>query len=131
MPKATGSFDILSGGEDGYEERDGGGKLAHAWGDQKFSGGVTGDGNVHWLISYASDKTARLIGLQRIKGAVDGKTGSFVIEAHADHTGKSSSGTWSVVEGSGTGDLAGITGTGTFDAPGGPKASYVLDYELD
>jgi hypothetical protein len=130
MPKATGSFNILSGGEDGYEERDGGGKLAHAWGDQKFSGDISGDGNVHWLISYASDKTARLVGLQRIDGSVDGRTGSFVIEAQADHTGKSSKGSWSIVEGSGTGDLAGITGTGTFDAPGGPAASYELDYEI-
>jgi hypothetical protein len=130
MQRATGSFQILSGNEDGYEQRDGGGRLAHAWGDQAFSGDIAGDGNVHWLISYAADKTARLIGLQRISGSVGGRSGSFVIETRADHTGKSSQGSWSIIEGSGTGDLAGITGRGSFDAPGGPSATYQLEYEL-
>jgi hypothetical protein len=130
MTKATGSFDILSGNEDTYEARDGGARLAHAWGDQKFSGDITGDGSVHWLISYAANKTARLVGLQRIAGSIGGRSGSFVIEARADHTGKSSAGTWSIVAESGTDELAGITGTGSFDAPGGPQATYELDYEL-
>jgi hypothetical protein len=130
MPRATGSFQILSGNEDSYEERDGGAKLAHAWGNQAFSGDIRGDGNVHWLISYAADKTAHLVGLQRITGSVGGRAGSFVIESSADHTGKSSHGSWSIIAGSGTGDLVGITGTGSFDAPGGPNATYELAYEL-
>jgi hypothetical protein len=130
MTRATGSFDILSGGEDGYEERDGGAKLSHAWGQQMFSGDIIGDCNIHWLISYSADKTAHMVGLQRIKGSVGGRTGSFVIEATADHNGKSSHGTWSIVAGSGSGDLEGISGMGSFEAPGGPKVSYVLDYEL-
>ena len=109
---------------------DGGAKLAHAWGDQSFSGDITGDGNVHWLIAYAADKTAHLVGLQRITGSVGERRGSFVAEARADHTGKSSHGSWSIVGGSGTDDLRGIKGTGSFDAPGGPNATYELDYEL-
>ena len=80
MPKATGSFQVLSGDEDSYEQRDGGAKLAHAWGDQAFSGDIAGEGNVHWLISYAADKTAHLVGLQRITGSLGGRTGSLVIE---------------------------------------------------
>ena len=60
MPRATGSFQILSGNEDSYEKRDGGARLAHAWGDQAFSGDITGDGNVHWLISYAADRLRSL-----------------------------------------------------------------------
>jgi hypothetical protein len=131
MTKATGTFDVLSGDEDSYATRDGGGRLAHAWGDQAFSGDISGDGNVHWLMAYAADKTAHLVGVQEIKGSVGGRSGSFLIEATADHTGTSSRGSWSIIDGSGTGDLTGITGTGSFDAPGGPKATYELDYELD
>ena len=74
--------------------------------------------------------TAHLVGLQRITGSVGERRGSFVAEARADHTGKSSHGSWSIVEGSGTADLGGIKGTGSFDAPGGPNATYELDYEL-
>ena len=81
MTKAEGSFDILSGDETAYEERDDGAKLTHAWGAQRFSGDITGEGSVHWLMSYGRDKTARYVGLQRITGSLDGREGSFIIAA--------------------------------------------------
>ena len=131
MTKATGSFEITSFNEDAHEERGGGAKLTHAWGDQRFSGDIEGDGQVHWLMSYRSDKTARYVGLQRIDGAVGGRKGSFIIEATGDFDGKASRGSLSLIPQSGTGDLAKIKGSGTFEAPGGPNATYDLDYELN
>jgi hypothetical protein len=130
MPKAKGSFQITSFNEDTYEDRGSGAKLTHAWGDQAFSGDIEGDGSVHWLMSYRPNKTATYVGLQRIKGEIGGRKGSFIIEATGDFDGAASRGDWSVIPSSGTDDLKGITGTGTFEAPGGPKASYALDYEL-
>ena len=44
MPKAKGSFEITSFNEDAFEEREGGAKLTHAWGDQTFSGDIDGRG---------------------------------------------------------------------------------------
>jgi len=35
-----------------------------------------------------------------------------------------------VVDGSGTGELAGISGSGSFDAPLGSEASVELEYEV-
>jgi hypothetical protein len=35
-----------------------------------------------------------------------------------------------VIEGSGTGELEGITGDGGFDAPGGSSAIYSLEYRI-
>lgn len=131
MPSAKGSFEITSFNEDAFEEREGGAKLTHAWGDQTFSGDIDGRGAVHWLMSYRADKTARYVGLQRIDGEIDGRRGSFIIEATGDFDGKASHGSWSVIQGSGTGDLATIKGTGSFDAPSGPNATYELDYDLD
>jgi hypothetical protein len=130
MPKAKGSFQITSFNEDTYEDRGSGAKLTHAWGDQAFSGDIEGDGSVHWLMSYRPNKTATYVGLQRIKGEIGGRKGSFIIEATGDFDGAASRGDWSVIPSSGTDELKGITGTGTFEAPGGPKASYALDYEL-
>lgn len=130
MPTARGWFAITSFNEDAYEQRGGGAKLTHASGDQTFSGDIEGDGSVHWLMSYRPDGTARYVGLQRITGELGGRSGSFVIEATGDFDGASSRGSWSVVPATGTGDLTGISGTGTFDAPGGPKATYELEYEL-
>jgi hypothetical protein len=130
MAKAKGSFQITSFNEDTYEDRGSGAKLTHASGDQAFSGDIEGEGAVHWLMSYRPDKTATYVGLQRIKGEIGGRNGSFIIEATGDFDGAASRGDWSVIPSSGTDDLKGITGTGTFDAPGGPKATYALDYEL-
>lgn len=130
MAKAKGSFQITSFNEDTYEDRGEGAKLTHASGDQAFSGDIEGEGQVHWLMSYRPDKTATYVGLQRIRGSIGGRNGSFIIEATGDFDGAASRGDWSVIPSSGTDDLKGITGTGTFEAPGGPKATYALNYEL-
>lgn len=131
MAKAKGSFEVKSFNEDTVEDRGDGATLTHAWGEQAFSGDIEGDGAVHWLMSYRPDGTARYVGLQRIKGAIGGRNGSFIIEATGDFDGKASKGSWAIVPRSGTGGLDAISGTGTFRAPGGPNATYELDYRLD
>lgn len=131
MAKAQGTFEISSMDEATYEEREGDQKLTRAGGDQTFSGGITGQGAVTWLMSYQPDGSARYVGLQRITGSIGEREGSFVIAADGRFDGAASSGTWEIIEGSGTGDLEGIRGSGRFHAPGGKTASYDLDYELD
>src|SRR3989442_4508170 len=42
--------------------------------------------------------------------------------------GKQSKGTWTIIPATGRGDFTGITGSGSFEAPGGPEASYQLEY---
>ena len=79
---------------------------------------------------YGQDNTARYVGLQRVDGTVGGKTGSFVVESNGAFDGGEAKGTWSVIPGSGTGDLAGLTGEGTFIAPLGEKATISLDYTI-
>jgi len=80
---------------------------------------------------YLPDGSATFTGLQRIEGSIDGHPGSFVIQASGIHDGKQSKASWSIVAGSGTGELAGIRGEGSFHAPGGPQVSYTLEYRLD
>ena len=46
------------------------------------------------------------------------------------YDGSKADGELTVIDGSGTGDLAGIRGTGSFTAPMGDTASLTLDYEL-
>lgn len=131
MAKARGSFEVTSWNEDPYEELDGGGKLTRASVEQTFTGDIAGDGAVQWLMSYRSDGTAHFVGLQRIRGSVGGRAGSFVIETVGEFDATEATGMWSVVAGSGTADLEGLRGAGTFRAPHGPKASFELDYEFD
>ena len=94
MTKATGTFEVTSGGEEPYEELDSGIKLTHASGTQMFSGDIAGDGAIHWLMLYRTDKTAQFVGLQRISGSVDGRRGTFVLAADGEHDGTSSRVGW-------------------------------------
>ncbi|MFN2484804.1 MAG: DUF3224 domain-containing protein [Candidatus Limnocylindria bacterium] len=130
MATAHGQFELASWNEETYEDLDGGGKLTRASVTQTFSGDVTGDGAVEWLMAYRADGTAHFVGLQRVRGAIGGRTGSFVLETSGDFDGKLATWTCSVIEGSGTGELEGLRGRGSFGAPKGPKASFELEYEL-
>jgi hypothetical protein len=129
MPSATGTFEITGMHEDPFGGPNDEPRLTRAGGTQRFSGDIVGDGIVEWLACYV-DGRARLVGLQRIEGTIGGNDGSFVIEATSDHDGKQSSGTWRILNSTGSGDLAGIAGSGSFEAGGGPTVTYRLDYEL-
>jgi hypothetical protein len=130
MTTATGAFEVTGGDEDPYDTLDDGIKLTHASGTQAFTGDIAADGTVHWLMLYRPDKTARFVGLQRVTGSVGGRHGSFVATAEGDHDGTASTITFTIIAGSGTGDLAGISGEGSLIAKGGPKGTYELEYAL-
>jgi hypothetical protein len=130
MTKAKGSFEVASWDEETYEELDGG-KLTRASVTQTFTGDLDGEGAVQWLMSYRRDGTAHFVGLQRIRGSIGERTGSFVMETIGEFDGKVAAGTWAVVAGSGSADLERLRGTGSFEAPLGPKASFELDYDLE
>jgi hypothetical protein len=130
MENATGTFEISFGNEDSYEEAENGLKLTRASGTQRFTGEIVGDGSVEWLMCYLPDASATFVGMQRIDGSVGGHAGTFVMQAVGGHDGKQSKASWSVVAGSGTGELTGIRGEGSFHAPGGPQATYNLEYRL-
>ena len=131
MTTATGQFELASWDEATYEELGSGGKLTRASVTQQFSGDVTGAGAVEWLMCYQADGTARFLGWQRVDGAVGGTEGSFVLETVGTFDGGKAAGTWTVVPGSGSGGLTGLTGEGRFEAPHGPTATFTLDYDLE
>ena len=129
MPSASGTFEITGMHEDPWGREEQEPRLTRAGGTQRFSGDIVGDGVVEWLGCYV-DGQARLVGLQSIHGTLAGHDGAFVIEATSDHDGKQSSGTWRILDGTGSGELAGISGRGSFEATVGRTVSYRLDYEL-
>ncbi|RDI46760.1 alpha/beta fold hydrolase [Nocardia mexicana] len=100
---------------------------------EKFSGGVTGTGTASHVSVVRKDGTTTITGVERIVGTVDGRQGSFVITDAAYHDRYNMThGRWTVVEGSGTGELAGLRGEGEFDVtldgPTGPLSVYNLTY---
>lgn len=129
MTKLQGSFDVTSWTEETYEELPDGGKLTRAVVEQTFTGDIVGEGVVQWLMAYRGDGTAHFVGLQRVRGTLDGRSGTFLVETSGEFDGTEAHGLWTVIAGSGTEDLGGVRGTGSFRAPHGCHATFELDVE--
>jgi Protein of unknown function (DUF3224) len=128
---AEGKFKVKSWDEDTYAELGDGRKLTRASVKQGFSGDVEGEGAVEWLMCYRPDETADFVGLQQVDGRVGDRSGSFVLQNSGTFDGREARGEWSVVPGSGTGDLSGLRGEGQFTAPLGGEPSLTLEYDFD
>ncbi len=126
---ATGTFEIASWDEKTIAELGPGAKLTEAKVAQTFTGDLSGDGSVVWVMCYVSERFARFVGMQRVTGSLGDRSGGFVMETTGEFDGTVAKGRWSIVPGSGTGDLAGIAGDGGFEAPHGPKAAYQIEYD--
>jgi hypothetical protein len=95
---------------------------------EHFTGDITGQGQVRFLQTLFADGSASFVGVERVTGSITGKSGSFVLQDAGTVVGSVVSGTWFVVPGSGTGELAGLRGDGGFRADLGQNAEIYLDY---
>ncbi|WP_405134665.1 DUF3224 domain-containing protein [Nocardia sp. NBC_01388] len=111
-----------------YEEPAAGPVLSKIHVEESFSGGIEGDGVVEFLQSGNADGTASFVGIERITGSVDGKSGTFLLQDNGTVADNIVSGDWFVVPGSGTGELTGLRGTGGFRANLGEGAQVWLEY---
>ncbi|UED87161.1 DUF3224 domain-containing protein [Streptomyces profundus] len=108
-------------------------RLAHASVRNAFSGGiVAADTRCEYTIAYTDGAAGRFTGLELVVGEVEGRAGSFVLE---ERGGFDTAGVvecaFTVVPGSGTGALTGLTGSGSFvHRPGMTSTPYGFSYEL-
>jgi Protein of unknown function (DUF3224) len=63
------------------------------------------------LMFYRADGTSSYVSLMSVSGTFDGRSGSFVLRGTGGYDGTAAVGQSEVVEGSGTGELTGLTGT--------------------
>jgi hypothetical protein len=98
---------------------------------ESFTGDLTATGHAAMLQVLAADGSASFVAVERITGTLAGRSGSFVLQDRGtlDVDG-AVSGEWFVVPGSGTGELAGLGGSGGFTAAVGQHATAWLDYTL-
>jgi len=128
--RAEGTFTVTSWEENTYQELDGKSKLTKATVGYRLSGDIEGDATWAAVMFYADDGTAEYTGLQHLAGQIEGRAGTCVMVADGSYSDGEARGTWRVIPGSGTGALAGLRGSGTSVAAGGPGGTYTLDYEL-
>lgn len=99
---------------------------------ETFSGDIVGEGRAEMLQVLAADGSASFVAVERITGRIGGRSGSFVLQDRGTlGTDGTVSGEWSVVPGSGAGELAGLGGEGGFTATLGQHAAAWLDYRFD
>ena len=96
---------------------------------KRWSGDVQGTSEGE-MLSYGSPASgnAGYVAMERVVGSVRGHAGSFALQQSGTLTQGAPTMTVSVVPGSGTGALAGLSGTMTIDPAAGH--TYVLRYTL-
>jgi len=127
---ATSTFSLKRWDEKPYDEVDGAPKLTRASVLYSFEGELVGEGRLEYLMSYLPDGSALFAGFQRFVGQLGSREGTFIFK----HGGRFASGvasdTWTVVPGSGTGALAGITGQVEFSASHQDKYEIFFEYQI-
>ena len=127
---ASGTFTVSAWDEGTCDETDGGGKLTRARVTFGFDGDLAGEGTWEAVMCYRPDGTADFAGFQRTSGTLAGRKGTFVVRADGTFTGGEARTTWQVVDGSATGELAGLRGGGSAVSTGGHGGTFTLGYEI-
>src|ERR1043166_1727214 len=80
-------------------------KLSRATVTKTFTGDIDGEGLVEYLMLYRSDGSATFVGLERVVGRLGDKAGSFVLQRTGIFEDGQAKESYSVIPGSGTGEL--------------------------
>lgn len=126
---ATGTLRTTSWKEEPYAEADGAPRLSHDHVTHQFTGDIVGEGTWHGLNSYQDESTAVYTAYERVSGTLGGRSGTFVIQATGTYANGEARTAWSVVPGTGTGELRGIRGEGGYVAAGSLEEGY--EYRFD
>lgn len=95
---------------------------------ETFAGDIDGESTVRALQLQRDDKSATLVSMQRFRGKLGGRQGTFVLQGRETVEDGKIKATWFVVPGSGTGDLSGLRGEGGFEGGFGKGSEGTLDY---
>jgi hypothetical protein len=98
-----------------------------------YSGDLEGTGRQVYLIAYAADADQSPgFALEHVEGTLDGHDGAFMLAYSGHHDTDGVHMDVTIVDGSGTGGLEGITGEGRVDIAGQSDDGYpiTLDYDL-
>lgn len=102
---------IASWDESPVEEYGDGSKLTRAQVALTDGDGGLASGSAGLLAWYRPDGASSYVTVMRLTGRLDGRAGSFVLRGEGAFDGTTASGQMTIVPGSGTGELAGISGT--------------------
>jgi Protein of unknown function (DUF3224) len=133
--RAKGTYGIKKWEEKTWDGKDRkeqpGAKLTHANVIFTFQGDFEGEAAVHYLMSYRDDTYATFVGLQQMTGRLADRSGSFVVKVDGVFENGAAKSTWTIIPGSGSGDLRGLRGEGSTVAHHGDTQPFTLDYYFE
>jgi len=130
MPSAVAPFTLDSFDQEPPYCEDGAAAYARARIAKTFTGDIAATSTVEMLSVQAGDQGAGYVAVERVHGAVHGRSGSFALLHAGTMRGDEVWARWPVVPGSGTGELAGIGGEGRIEVAPDGAHTFFLDYEL-
>lgn len=126
MPTANADFEIQMQSGDGLLDDTGRFDFTKTW-----TGSLAGTSSgVMLSAGDPSTGNAGYVALERFEGTLDDRTGSFVLQQNGVMRSGDTELTYAIAPGSGTGDLAGITGTVELDVDADGGHHVRLDYDL-
>lgn len=128
MPTVHGPMEVKMDFEPPFLDKDGL-KLNRCAVGKEYSGGMSGTAEAQMLAAFTDTPgSAAYVAIEHFTGSIDGRAGSLVLQ----HTGVMNSGdarlTVIIVPDSGTGELAGISGSMQIDNDDG-RHTYTLEYD--
>lgn len=125
MTRMTGTFKVLGWEERLYDAPDLP-RLMHASVCEELQGDIEGEASVTYLMASREDRTASFIGLARVVGRIGERAGTFVMQDVGTFANGVAKGRWTILSGTSTGDLQGISGEGFFDTTD-ESSTYTLE----
>ena len=129
--RAEGYIEVKTYEPTTFDDDAGAPKLVEIHVHEVFTGDIVGDGLARFIQAMRADGSASFVGIERVRGSLAGRKGSFLLQDVGTLVGKTVKGTWFVVPGSGTGELQGLEGDGGFTAELGEHAAIWLDYSFE
>ena len=125
------TFSVTRWDEAPYREIDGAVKLVMAEVEQAYTGSLSGRSEIRYLMLYASGDVTTSTGLEYVTGTLEGRDGSFGIRWDGEDDGTAARGRGTIVTGSGTGALVGLSGEASFEATRSGDVAFSLSWELN
>ena len=125
-------FSVTRWDEAPYRTIDGTVKLVMAEVEQSYTGSLTGQSEIRYLMLYPSEGTiTTFTGLEYFAGSLDGRDGSFGIRWDGHDDGTAARGRGTIVAGSGTGALTGLGGEASYEATRSGDVGFSISWDLD
>lgn len=128
--QAAVTFRIEGWDEEAFDEAEDGPRLTRAHIRKSFEGDLVATGNLMYVMTYLDAANASFLGFEKVTGVLGGRSGSFVLRHTGVYDGEQARASCEVVAGSGTGELAGLSGSGGFSAGHAEQHDMIFEYEL-